>query len=118
MPRPTGSYLQQGQVCVLGQLLQVLHGGRGLDHAHQGRGAVEGQLAQQGLLVTEQQQSVVRAAEQSPRSTNQACTRAPQTLDPREEATERLDRRAVVCPGAFKKPQGLLRPSEKTTGTE
>lgn len=58
-----GSYLQQSQVSVLGQLLQVLHSRRGLDDAYQGRGAVDRELSEQGLLVTEQQQGMVRAAE-------------------------------------------------------
>lgn len=65
-PRALRQYLQQGQVCILGQLLQVLHSRCGLDHTHQGWGAVEWELAQQGLLVTEQQQGMVRAVEQSP----------------------------------------------------
>lgn len=68
LPRPPGRYLKQGQVCILGQLLQVLHSRCGLDHTHQGRGAVERELAQQGLLIAEQQQGVVWAVRHSCRS--------------------------------------------------
>lgn len=65
LPKPPGQYLQQGQVCVLSQLLQVLHSRCGLDHSHQGWGAVERELTQQGLLIAEQQEGMVWAVEQS-----------------------------------------------------
>lgn len=65
LPKALGQYLQQGQVCILSQLLQVLHSRCGLDHTHQGWGAVKRELTQQGLLIAEQQQGMVRAMEQS-----------------------------------------------------
>lgn len=58
--------LQESQVSVLSQLLQVLHGRAGLDEPHQSRRAVQRELSQQGLLIVQQQQCVIRPAGGTP----------------------------------------------------